>query len=145
MIQRRAGAAGISTAVCNYTFRATRITAYLKNGGTLEKAANIANHASTSTTQLYDRRNEDVSLDEIERIWKPTHRLFLFALAASASFIERARRSKRPPCRGFPDTLHCLLGARTFRHLQRRVRLSMIRLEEMRGVRLAGFMLFPDL
>lgn len=68
MIQRRAIAAGISTAVCNHTFRATGITAYLKNGGTLEKAANIANHSSTRTTQLYDRRSDDVSLDEIERI-----------------------------------------------------------------------------
>ncbi|MBB3967174.1 tyrosine-type recombinase/integrase [Rhizobium metallidurans] len=68
MIQRRAIGAGISTAVCNHTFRATGITAYLKNGGTLEKAANIANHSSTRTTQLYDRRSDDVSLDEIERI-----------------------------------------------------------------------------
>jgi integrase/recombinase XerC len=49
-------------------FRATGITAYLKNGGTLEKAAMIANHASTRTTQLYDRRSDEVSLDEVERI-----------------------------------------------------------------------------
>jgi hypothetical protein len=49
-------------------FRATGITAYLKNGGTLEKAAMIANHASTRTTQLYDRRSDAVSLDEVERI-----------------------------------------------------------------------------
>ncbi|NTG88190.1 tyrosine-type recombinase/integrase [Agrobacterium rhizogenes] len=68
LVQRRAVAAGIDTAVCNHTFRATGITAYLKNGGTLEKAANIANHSSTRTTQLYDRRDDDVSLDEIERI-----------------------------------------------------------------------------
>ncbi len=68
MIQRRAIAAGISTEVCNHTFRATGITAYLKNGGTLERAAHIANHSSTRTTQLYDRRDDDVSLDEIERI-----------------------------------------------------------------------------
>ncbi|NEI96392.1 hypothetical protein [Rhizobium ruizarguesonis] len=46
----------------------TGITAYLKNGGTLEKAANIANHSSTRTTQQYDRRDDDVNLDEIERI-----------------------------------------------------------------------------
>jgi hypothetical protein len=39
-----------------------------KNGGTLEKAAMIANHASTRTTQLYDRRSDEVSLDEVERI-----------------------------------------------------------------------------
>ena len=68
MIQRRARGAGIRTRIGNHTFRATGITAYLKNGGTLEKAAMIANHASTRTTQLYDRRNDEVSLDEIERI-----------------------------------------------------------------------------
>jgi hypothetical protein len=46
----------------------TGITAYLKNGGTLEKAAAMANHASTRTTQLYDRRRDELSLDEVERI-----------------------------------------------------------------------------
>jgi len=40
----------------------------LKNGGTLEEAAQMANHASTRTTQLYDRRAEEVTLDEVERI-----------------------------------------------------------------------------
>ena len=68
MIGRRARAAGIETKVGNHTFRATGITAYLKNGGTLEKAATMANHSSTKTTQLYDRRSDEVSLDEIERI-----------------------------------------------------------------------------
>ena len=68
MIGRRARAAGIETKVGNHTFRATGITAYLKNGGTLEKAATMANHSSTRTTQLYDRRTDDVSLDEVERI-----------------------------------------------------------------------------
>ena len=52
----------------NHTFRATGITAYLKNGGTLEKAAAMANHASTRTTQLYDRQKDELSLDEVERI-----------------------------------------------------------------------------
>jgi site-specific recombinase XerD len=68
MIERRRTAAGIDTKIGNHSFRATGITAYLKNGGTLEKAAAMANHASTRTTQLYDRRNDDVSLDEIERV-----------------------------------------------------------------------------
>lgn len=68
MIGRRARAAGIDTKVGNHTFRATGITAYLKNGGTLEKAAQMANHASTRTTQLYDRRSDEMTLDEIERI-----------------------------------------------------------------------------
>jgi len=54
MIQRRTAAAGIGTKIGNHSFRATGITAYLKNGGTLEKAATMANHASTRTTQLYD-------------------------------------------------------------------------------------------
>jgi site-specific recombinase XerC len=67
MIGRRA-AAGIATKLGNHSFRATGITAYLKNGGTLEKAAATANHASTRTTQLYDRRRDEVSLDEVERI-----------------------------------------------------------------------------
>jgi hypothetical protein len=44
------------------------ITAYLNDGGTLEKAAAMANHASTRTMQLYDRRHDEVSLDEVERI-----------------------------------------------------------------------------
>jgi len=68
MIRRRAAGAGIETKIGNHSFRATGITAYLKNGGTLEKAASMANHASTRTTQLYDRRRDEMSLDEVERI-----------------------------------------------------------------------------
>jgi len=68
MIRRRAVAADIATKVGNHTFRATGITSYLKNGGTLEKAAQMANHASTRTTQLYDRRSDEVTLDEVERV-----------------------------------------------------------------------------
>jgi len=68
MVERRRMAAGIETKVGNHSFRATGITAYLKNGGTLERAAAMANHASTRTTQLYDRRHDEMSLDEVERI-----------------------------------------------------------------------------
>jgi integrase/recombinase XerC len=68
MIRRRAVAAGIETRICNHTFRATGITAYLKNGGTLEKAGAMANHASTRATQLYDRRGDKIILDEVERV-----------------------------------------------------------------------------
>lgn len=68
MVRRRAVAADIETAIGNHSFRATGITAYLKNGGTLERAATMANHASTRTTQLYDRRPDDVTLDEVERV-----------------------------------------------------------------------------
>jgi integrase/recombinase XerD len=68
MIQRRAATAGIATKICNHTFRATGITAYLKNKGLLEHAQTIANHASPRTTKLYDRRSEEITLDEIEKI-----------------------------------------------------------------------------
>jgi len=68
MIGRRAALAGIKTRICNHTFRATGITAYLKNGGTLEIAQQIAGHESPRTTKLYDRRQDEVSLDEVERI-----------------------------------------------------------------------------
>lgn len=68
MVRRRAKAVGIRARVGNHSFRATGITAYLKAGGTLERAAALANHASTRTTQLYDRRRDEASLDEVERI-----------------------------------------------------------------------------
>ena len=68
MIQRRAAAAGIKTKIGNHTFRSTGITAYLKNKGTLEHAQTLANHASPRTTKLYDRRSDEISLDEVEKI-----------------------------------------------------------------------------
>jgi integrase len=61
-------AAGIQTRIGNHTFRATGITAYLKNSGKREVAQRIANHESPRTTKLYDRRHDEISLDEVERI-----------------------------------------------------------------------------
>jgi site-specific recombinase XerD len=68
MIRRRALAAEIETKIGNHSFRATGITAYLKNGGKLEIAQQMAAHESVRTTSLYDRRNDEISLDEVERI-----------------------------------------------------------------------------
>ena len=68
MIKRRASAAGLPASTCCHTFRATGITAYLSNGGTLEHAQRIAGHASPKTTKLYDRTADTITLDEIERI-----------------------------------------------------------------------------
>ncbi len=68
MIKRRARQAKLSPEICCHTFRATGITAYLQNGGILEHAQRIAAHESPTTTKLYDRTNDDVSIDEIERI-----------------------------------------------------------------------------
>jgi site-specific recombinase XerD len=68
MLRRRALAAGIQTRIGCHTFRATGITEYLRNGGKLEIAQQMANHESPRTTGLYDRRNDQVSLSEVERI-----------------------------------------------------------------------------
>ena len=68
MIQRRAVAAGIATKISCHSFRATGITTYLTNGGKLEVAQQMAGHESARTTGLYDRRNDSVALDEVERI-----------------------------------------------------------------------------
>lgn len=67
-VRRRAVAAGLSATTCCHTFRATGITSYLQNGGTLEHAQAIAGHASARTTSLYDRRTDSLSASEIERI-----------------------------------------------------------------------------
>jgi Phage integrase family len=68
MIKRRAKAASLPYSTCCHTFRATGITTYLQNGGTLEHAQTIANHESPRTTKLYDRTREELSLEEIERV-----------------------------------------------------------------------------
>ena len=68
MIRRRAAAAGILSPIGNHTFRATGITAYLSNGGSLEHAQSMAAHESPRTTKLYDRTMERLTLDEVERI-----------------------------------------------------------------------------
>lgn len=68
MIGRRAPALRKRSKIGCHTFRATGLTAYLENGGTLENAQEIAAHESLRTTQLYDRRAEGVTLDEIEKI-----------------------------------------------------------------------------
>ena len=48
--------------------RGTGITAYLENGGALEQARQMTAHASTRTTQLYDRREDLVTLDEVVKV-----------------------------------------------------------------------------
>ena len=68
MIKRRAKAAGLPASTCCHTFRATGITAYLENGGTIENAQAIANHESPRTTKLYDHTSDQITLDEVERI-----------------------------------------------------------------------------
>ena len=69
MVKKRCAAGGIDPAlVCNHSFRASGITAYMAGGGSIETAAEVAGHASTETTKLYDRTAKVVSRSEIERI-----------------------------------------------------------------------------
>jgi site-specific recombinase XerD len=68
MIKRRALGAALPASTCCHTFRATGITAYLENGGTIENAQAIAAHESPRTTKLYDRTSDEITLDEVERI-----------------------------------------------------------------------------
>ncbi|MGE3424730.1 MAG: tyrosine-type recombinase/integrase [Dehalococcoidia bacterium] len=70
MVKRRARKAEKPewSRLCNHTWRATGITNFLEHGGTVERAAQIAGHRDVKTTKLYDRRDEAVSLDDIERI-----------------------------------------------------------------------------
>jgi site-specific recombinase XerD len=68
MIKRRARAAHLPSTTSCHPFRATGITAYLENGGTIENAQLIAAHESPRTTKLYDRTGDEITLDEVERI-----------------------------------------------------------------------------
>lgn len=68
MVKRRLRSAGIPPVFSNHSFRATGITEFLANGGALETAQELANHADSRTTRLYDRRATRVELAEIVRI-----------------------------------------------------------------------------
>lgn len=68
MVKKRAAAAGLTDRLCNHSFRATGITAFIAGGGTVDKARQMAAHASTKTTELYNRTGDEITLDEVERI-----------------------------------------------------------------------------
>jgi site-specific recombinase XerD len=68
MIERRAKQAGIKTKIGNHSMRATGMTDCLKNGGTLEKAQQMANHSSPRTTKLYDRSSDELTLEEYPKV-----------------------------------------------------------------------------
>jgi integrase len=68
MIQGRVRQAGIETKIGNHSLRATGITDYLKNNGSLSEARKMASHADSRTTQLYDRRGDETSLEEYEKV-----------------------------------------------------------------------------
>src|ERR1035441_1499535 len=68
MVRRRVSDAGIESSIGCHSFRATGITDYLTNGGRIEGAQRMAGHSNAKTTGLYDRRNDDGRVGEVERI-----------------------------------------------------------------------------
>jgi integrase/recombinase XerD len=66
MVRRRARDAGIDAAIGNHSFRAIGLTDYLENGGEINIAKRMAGHSNIRTTELYDRRGDEVSFSEIE-------------------------------------------------------------------------------
>ncbi len=58
----------IGTKVGNHSFRAIGITDYLERGGDINIAKRMAGHSNVKTTELYDRRGDEVSFSEIERV-----------------------------------------------------------------------------
>jgi hypothetical protein len=68
MLKRRLKEAGLPAHYSPHSFRATGITNFLENDGTLEAAQRIAGHADSRTTKLYDRRGQKVLLEDMERI-----------------------------------------------------------------------------
>lgn len=68
MIKRRAKRAALPYTTCCHTFRGTGITVFRTNGGSIERAQAIANHASPKTTKLYDRTEDEITEGEIERV-----------------------------------------------------------------------------
>ncbi len=68
MIKRRAKKAGLPDWIGNHVCRATGITRFLEAGGSLEEAANLANHADMRTTRIYDKRDRVIRRTSVERI-----------------------------------------------------------------------------
>jgi site-specific recombinase XerD len=68
MVRRRARDAGVEAAIGNHSLRAIGITDYLERGGDINIAKRMAGHSNVKTTELYDRRGDDISFSEIERV-----------------------------------------------------------------------------
>ncbi len=68
MIRRRAKAAEIATKISPHSFRATGITLFCADGGSIDEAQQMAAHADPRTTRLYDRSRDQVSVEAVDRI-----------------------------------------------------------------------------
>jgi integrase/recombinase XerD len=68
LVQARAQASGLKKRVCCHSFRATGITEYMNAGGSLDIAQRMAGHSQLSTTKIYDRSQDRLTMAEIEKV-----------------------------------------------------------------------------
>lgn len=73
MVRRRAGEPAsrhrsAATLSAPQKLLITSITDYLTNGGRIKVAQKMAGHVNAKTMGLYDRRNDDIRVGEVERI-----------------------------------------------------------------------------
>jgi integrase/recombinase XerD len=68
LVEKRAKASGILKQVCCHSFRATGVTEYMNSGAQSRSRQRIAGHTSPSTTRIYDRSGDQLTLEEIERV-----------------------------------------------------------------------------
>lgn len=73
LVKSRARAIGLEKLIGCHSFRATGLTEYMNAGGQLDIAQGIAGHAQLSTTKLYDRSQDRVTIAEIQRVSLQTH------------------------------------------------------------------------
>ena len=96
MLKRRLKQAGLPAHYSPHSFRATGITNFLENDGTLEAAQRIASHADSRTTKLYDRRGQRVLLQDMERI---RHDYLICGKLRGKIFINYRREESRSAIR----------------------------------------------
>ena len=58
----------ITSGVCCHRFRVAKTAINLQDNGSLHTAQAVVAHELPRTTKLYDRRQDQLALDEIERI-----------------------------------------------------------------------------
>ena len=68
MVKRRLKDAGLPTRLSPHSFRVTTITDLLEQGVPLEDVQRLAGHADPRTTRLYDRRDNKITRNIVERI-----------------------------------------------------------------------------
>ena len=70
-VKRRLVDAGLETRYGCHSFRATGVTLFIQNGGTLRTAGRIARHRQMAATQRYDRTEDVVLAQELDRVRIP--------------------------------------------------------------------------